>query len=419
MNLFRHEVLDAKATKWMGNIVLVRPVSFRLYTAIAAVAACAVIAFLYFGTYTRRTTVNGQLLPDAGLIKIYAPQPGIVVEKHVKEGELVTRGQLIYVLSSDRQSAPGLSAQSEISAQVRSRVVALEEERQKTEALQQGERNTAYTKVTSLTGQLRELDAQIASQTERTDLARDALTRYEALASQDYISKDQVQQKRADLIDQQMKQQNLERDRAGTLQALTESKNDSSGLALKQMNQLSELERTLSSTREELAESEVKRQILITAPQAGIATGVLAEVGQAVNSSRPLLSIVPAGARLDAQLYASSGAIGFIRAGNPVLLRYQAYPYQKFGEYGGRVAAVAHTALPSSDLLAPSAPASGPDSAYYLITVRLDRQAVHAYGSDVPLQSGMTLEADIFQERRRLYEWALAPLYSLTGKLGI
>ncbi len=29
----------------------------------------------------------------------------------------------------------------------------------------------------------------------------------------------------------------------------------------------------------------------------------------------------------------------------------------------------------------------------------------------------MTLQADILQERRRLYEWVLEPLYSMTGKL--
>ncbi|MEI0692988.1 HlyD family secretion protein, partial [Pseudomonas aeruginosa] len=44
-------------------------------------------------------------------------------------------------------------------------------------------------------------------------------------------------------------------------------------------------------------------------------------------------------------------------------------------------------------------------------------QAVTAYGQPRPLQSGMLLNADILQDTRRLYEWVLEPLYSLTGKL--
>ena len=40
-----------------------------------------------------------------------------------------------------------------------------------------------------------------------------------------------------------------------------------------------------------------------------------------------------------------------------------------------------------------------------------------AYGNAQPLQAGMVVEADVLQEKRKLYEWVLEPLYSLTGKL--
>ncbi|MFI8040681.1 HlyD family secretion protein, partial [Acinetobacter baumannii] len=42
---------------------------------------------------------------------------------------------------------------------------------------------------------------------------------------------------------------------------------------------------------------------------------------------------------------------------------------------------------------------------------------VKAYGKDMPLQVGMTLEGDIMHEKRKLYEWVLEPLFSITGKL--
>ena len=52
----------------------------------------------------------------------------------------------------------------------------------------------------------------------------------------------------------------------------------------------------------------------------------------------------------------------------------------------------------------------------YRLRVQLNEQSVMAYGKPQPLQSGMLLDADILQESRRLYEWVLEPLYSLTGK---
>ena len=47
----------------------------------------------------------------------------------------------------------------------------------------------------------------------------------------------------------------------------------------------------------------------------------------------------------------------------------------------------------------------------------LDAQTIQAYGEARPLQVGMQLQADIMQERRKLYEWVLEPLLSITGKL--
>jgi membrane fusion protein len=49
--------------------------------------------------------------------------------------------------------------------------------------------------------------------------------------------------------------------------------------------------------------------------------------------------------------------------------------------------------------------------------VKLDRQSVTAYGTEHRLQSGGALEASIVLETRRLYEWVLEPLYTITGRI--
>lgn len=57
-----------------------------------------------------------------------------------------------------------------------------------------------------------------------------------------------------------------------------------------------------------------------------------------------------------------------------------------------------------------------PNQSLYRVFVSLDHQDVLAYGNREPLRPGMQLEADIMGERRKLYEWLLEPLYSVTGK---
>ena len=54
--------------------------------------------------------------------------------------------------------------------------------------------------------------------------------------------------------------------------------------------------------------------------------------------------------------------------------------------------------------------------ALYRVTVTLAAQTARAYGEIAPLQPGMQLQADVLIETRRLYEWILDPLYSLTGR---
>jgi membrane fusion protein len=414
--LFRAAAQDAQRTQTLGEIVLIRPVSFVLLTAAAVCMALVVILFFVFGSYTRRTTVEGVLTPDSGLVKLYAKQPGIVLSKHVVEGQSVTRGQVLYTISTDLQSTVAGDTQAALIDQAQQRKASLQQEMAKTRQLQGDERDTLQAKIASLRTQLAGIDDQLAAQRTRTSLAADASARYASLLAKDYISTDQAQQREADLLDQRSKLNSLQRDRASTAQLLKEASNDLAGLSLKQQNQLSQIDRSVIDVDQSLIESEAKRELVIAAPETGTATAVIAEPGQTADTTHPLASIVPTDAHWQAYLFVPSAAVGFIHVGDPVLIRYQAYPYQKFGQYEASVVSIARTALSPAELATSGGP-TGNEGTYYRITVALKSQHVTAYGKPQPLQAGMALQADVLQERRRLYEWVLEPLYSLTGKL--
>lgn len=380
--------------------------------------ALALAALFAFGTYTRRTTVEGVVTPNTGLVKVYVQQAGIVLAKRVVEGQRVARGAVLYTVSNDLQSAAEGRTQAALIEQARQRKQSLLQEIDKTRVLQQTERETLQAKIASQRGALTGIDEQIESQRVRTSLAADGAARYDRLLAQDYISKDQAQQRQADLLDQQSKLTGLRRDRAGTAQALREAVDELAGLGLQQQNRLSQIDRSVIDVDQSLIESEARRELVVTAPEAGVVTAVIAEPGQIADGTRPVASIVPDGSVWQAYLFVPSAAVGFVHVGDPVLIRYQAYPYQKFGQYRGTVASIARTALSAAELGAGGMPpAVLGDGTFYRVTVRLAAQDVTAYGKPVPLQAGMALQADILQERRRLYEWVLEPLYSLTGKL--
>jgi len=418
-SIFRSEIVEQEKSRSLGDIVLIHPIPFSIISGVSAVLSAIVIALLFFGSYTARSAVSGQLVPGSGLIKLYAPQSGEVIEKHVTEGATVKAGDVLYILSSDRDSSKLGATQAAISEQIEQQKNSLNHEISETRLLESEQHDGLIKKIAGLQNEMSALALAISLQNDRVKLAEDTLTRYQSLSAKDYISKEQLQQKNEELLDQKQRLQDLERNRISTSSELSDQQTALKSLSLKSQNDVAELSRTLSSAQEQLTESESKRRIVVTAPVTGTATAVLVDAGQTVDSSRPLLSIVPQNAVFRAELYAPSRAIGFIRPGQNVVLRFQAYPYQKFGHQTGIVESVSRTALTTNEIndVGMSIGGLNDREPRYRIIVKLPAQTVRAYGEQQPLQAGMLVDADILQEKRRLYEWVLEPLYSLSGKL--
>jgi membrane fusion protein len=418
--LFRREAIEAKQTRWLGNILLTRPLSFSLLTAISAGLALTLIAFLIIGSYTKRSTAGGQLVSSLGQLKVYTPQNGVVLKNFVEEGQFVESGAHLLTISNERYGSDLEPIQAGISEKFSLQRMSLIEEIERQKMLQLDELKNRNNSVISLKNELSSLAAQLNNQHELVALAADAVSRYSGLLKKGYISVDEFQQRQFELLGQKKIKQHLKRQHTELQQKLTEHQTELSGLSARHENQLASIYRILSNVEQQLAENEARRTFLITAPKAGIVTAVLVEAGQAVDASRSLLSIIPTNSRLQAELYVPSKTIGFMKAGDDVLIRYQAYPYQKFGLHPGKIQSISRTTLSTTELasLGGTVAAIGQHGEQlYRIRVNINEQNIMAYGEYLPLQAGMLIEADIFQETRNLYEWLLEPLYSITGKL--
>ena len=167
------------------------------------------------------------------------------------------------------------------------------------------------------------------------------------------------------------------------------------------------LEGAVAGTDLEIAENDARRASTVTAPATGTVTAPTGEIAEPVERGQVLARIVPDDAVLEAELLAPSRAVGFVAAGGEVRLRYAAFPYQKFGQAPGNVVSVSE---------APLAPTDARGEPVYRVVVALRSQAVMAYGTPRRLLPGMEVEADVLLETRRLYEWALEPLYALAGR---
>jgi len=416
-DLFRQEALDHQRQKLHGTILLARPLSFSVLTALFVAIAIAVVAFFFLFGFSRKATVPGVLLPDQGLVRIYPPQAGVVVERKVSDGQVVAYGDVLFVLSSERASSARGETQTAISRALESRIARLRAELGQQRIQTRQQQAALEKRRIELEGQIEQIGTEIALQQRRVQLAEAAAQRFTDLRKSNFVSEAQLQEKAADVIDQQSRLRGLERNRTALKLDLATLEGDLRDQPLKARREASTLERSVAEIEQDLAESEARRRIVVLAPQAGVVTAIAAEPGQSVAVTQTLASILQIDGRLEAELYAPTRAIGFIEPGTAVLVRYQAFPYQKFGQYHGVVREISRTALQPSEIVLPLERDPGSTDPLYRIRVALDSQMVRAYGKAEPLKSGMQLEASLVLEHRKLYEWVIEPLISVTGRL--
>ncbi|NJM97197.1 MAG: HlyD family efflux transporter periplasmic adaptor subunit [Phormidesmis sp. RL_2_1] len=131
----------------------------------------------------------------------------------------------------------------------------------------------------------------------------------------------------------------------------------------------------------------------LTSPVKGTVFNLKAnQAGYVANSTEPMMEIVPEDA-LVARVFIPSKDIGFVKVGQKVDVRIDAYSFSEFGDMEGTVKSIGTDALP-------------PDEAfpYYRIpaSILLDDQAFVVDNTPLAIRSGMSLNANIKLRKRRV-----------------
>lgn len=404
--LFRQEAVDFQQHRQWGTVALLQPLSVKVTTWAIAAAVALVITFLFLAPYARKETVAGYLVPTAGTARIYAPQHGIVSGVHVEEGQVVQEGQPLLNVTTAQVAADGrdvnttmldaLARQQELLL----RQIAAEEDRTRSER----ERLAAL--IQGLETEASHIEARMATQRERIRLTDALVASAAQLNPRGYVSDLEYKRREVASLEQKQLFEGLGQQLAERRNQLAQQRFALEQLPAAAADRMRTLRGEFSAAEQRSAEINGRRAYVIRAPISGRVSALQATVGKPADPRRLQLSIVPDGGVLQAELFVPTRAIGFVRNGQRVRILYDAFPYQNFGTYGGRVAKVSHTVLTAADV---SAPFEIKEPAYR-VTAALDRPDVDAYGDRIPLQPDMLLRADVILDGRTLMNWLLNPL---------
>lgn len=415
-SLFRREVLEARRTSGFGSISLAQPLPALWLTGVAALVAVAVAAFLYVGTYRHRSSVTGQLVPTRGLATVVSPATGVISRLDMDEGARVKAGQVLGVISVPSATLANGDTEAALERRLADRVKAMQGA-QAAQLNQLGKQaDGLHAQWLTARQELAHLQGDIATRQRQVDLTNEVLDRYRKLQDSQYISVLQIRQQEATALEYTSDMQALQRAALEQRRAIDQLEQQLAALPGQREGIKADYQRDSAAVGQEQVQVQANGALVVKAPVDGVVATRMVKPGQAIQAGQPLLSVLPGDGRLEADLLMPSRAIGFIEPGDEVMLRYQAYPYQKFGHQRGIVARISRSALTTGELgvLIGNAQQGEP---YYRVTVALAKQAITAYGKSESLKPGMLLDADVLGEKRRLIEWVFEPLYSINENM--
>ncbi len=165
---------------------------------------------------------------------------------------------------------------------------------------------------------------------------------------------------------------------------------------------------------QEVAKQAHKQSLLeLKAPQAGVVKDLSTHtVGAVVQPGTILLTLVPRNDILRAEVWLSNEDIGFVREGQPVKLKFSAFPFQKYGMVEGTMLHVSADAADGNAVSSDSqSHASTKDQRLrYKALVEPRQMYLDLEGQQHALSAGMQTQAEIWLGDRTVMDYLLSPV---------
>jgi hemolysin D len=269
-----------------------------------------------------------------------------------------------------------------------------------------------------LVKQLNQAQVKRSSVQEVEKINQDILDRIAPLAAQGAISKVQMLKQQQEVMTNRSENDQLEEEMQRLLLAIEEAKTkvDNTAavdgkevMAMIAMNEQklaqidSELTKAILENDKKISDVEAQIQQTaqmvkysdVVAPADGLAFEVKAKnAGVVVQAAEPIMKIVPQ-EDLVAKVSLTNRDIGFVRQGMTVDVRVDSFPFSEYGDIKGELVWIGSDALPPTQIQ---------PNYTFPAKIKLKRQSLKVKGKPIPLQSGMSLSANIKVRDRKVMD---------------
>ena len=405
--LFRRNATRSAGNRLFGSVVVMTPRSGIGALIIGLLALLALGFVAWYVEIPQRVRAVGVLMPPDGFLDVVAVAPGRVTSIDVAEGWTINAGDPLLNLTTDRKDLVMLQLQS-----LQDEIVLLGAANARRKALDDSRSLALAERLESVGKQLDAVRDEHELQRRQVALLERRLQRRNGLANDGNLSTDALDREQSLLLQARAGGAALrrtiidyEQEAGGILRARADVHDESGREQI-----LHELE--YLRLQRQIDEHQYLIDQVVRAPESGTVARVIVRAGAAVRAGDALVRIYRRSQGLEAWLYVSSSNAGFLRVGQTVQLRFDAYPYQLFGTSTATVTSVSSIAMVPQEVRVPLL-LSGP---VFEVRATLDDTAINAFDEMWQLTPGTSFRADLVQRRYRLYEWLLRAVADGSGR---
>ena len=416
-NIYRKEAIEYKKIHWKGKALLLAGIPAWLVTLLASLFLIALVLSLIFCTFTQRIDVRGEVITLPHSVNVFAPQQGFVVNQHVKVGDIVNKGQPLYELDVSRNTINGNVSAAQIEV-INEKIANAED------IISKLTRNKAET-LTALDKQLKTTSASLAETNRMLATTQVGLNKmhtnlssYDKYLKDGLITKDQYNYQHSLYFQQQSVYQSLVTQKMQLESQLTQTNSDKITKAADFDNQISSQHNQINDYKNQLVESNANGNLIIKATTNGKIESLAVTKGQMVENGSSLAQIKPTG---DIEYYLilwlPNNTIPYVKPGDTINIRYDAFPADKFGQFPGKVISISSVPASRQEMAEYTNVNNGTSQqelALYKAIIKIKDKTFNYNGKTLTLSNGLKAQAVVFLEERPLYMWMFTPFYKMT-----
>ncbi|MCW2479648.1 HlyD family secretion protein [Candidatus Symbiopectobacterium sp. NZEC135] len=413
--MFRKEALGHRKMPWQGKALLLPGISPWLTALVCLFFLFSFILFVTFGTYTRRVNVGGEISTHPRPVSIYSGVQGFVVKKYVTEGQEIKKNDPLYRIDVSKSTRSGVVSDNH-RKDIENQLVRIDNIISRIEKSKSSTLEALNKQKKQYSDALERSSAILTRAEEGISIMKTNMENYRRYQMKGLINKDQLINQVALYYQQQNNLLSLNTQNEQNALKITGLESELRTQEAEFDNRIYHMELQRYELQKERVNADAEGEIIIRALSSGKIDSLSVSVGQMINVGDSLLQIMPdTVSAFYLVIWVPNDAVPYIAINDNVNIRYEAFPAGKFGQFSGTVQLISKAPASQQEMQTYQGAPTNRVAAipYYKVLVKPDKQTIPYNGKILHLENGMKAQTTLFLEKRKIYQWMLAPFYDM------